>query len=133
MKLESTYTDSGWNFTDTWMIDAEYNNGYPTLKWQVYGVGIDETMIPQTSLLDQNYPNPFNPTTTIGYDLSKMSNIELVIYDIAGRKVKTLFTGNKCAGHHKIIWDASNLSSGVYFYRLKTDNYIETKKMVFMK
>ncbi|MCH8013012.1 MAG: T9SS type A sorting domain-containing protein [Candidatus Marinimicrobia bacterium] len=86
----------------------------------------------------KNYPNPFNPNTTISFDLSEARNVELVIYDILGREVITLISSQHIAGQHKGVWNASNVASGVYFYRLvvRQDgilSYKETKKLVVLK
>jgi len=89
--------------------------------------------IPSAFLLHQNYPNPFNPTTAINYKLSTVSDIELSIFDMNGKKVATLVNGSKPAGYHSVKWDASNVGSGIYFYRLQAGSFVETKKMVFMK
>ena len=133
MKMASTYTDSGWNFIDTWIIDSQYNEGYPILKWQVDGVGVVNETLPQSFILHQNYPNPFNPRTTIGFQLSADSKTELSIFDMNGKKVATLIRDNMSAGYYEISWDASSLSSGIYFYSLQVDDFVDTKKMVFMK
>ena len=83
--------------------------------------------------LEQNYPNPFNPRTNISFHLSENNNIELTIYDISGKKVATLLNKNLGAGYHELEWDATLLPSGIYFYRLRSNDLIETKKMVLMK
>ena len=83
--------------------------------------------------LFQNYPNPFNPATTIKYDLPKSGNVELVIYDILGRKVKSLVNETKEAGRYEVKWNASNSASGVYIYQLRTESYINTKKMILLR
>ena len=84
--------------------------------------------------LSQNYPNPFNPTTTIKYSLPEMQNIDLAVYNIAGKKVTQLEMGMKKDGHHKIAFDGTNLSSGIYYYKLKAGNRVLTaKKMILLK
>lgn len=83
--------------------------------------------------LSQNYPNPFNPITNINFTLSKASNVELVVYDVLGNKVKELLKDYREAGKHEIKINASDLSSGIYFYTLKTDGLIQTKKMNLIK
>jgi len=93
---------------------------------------IDE-VLPITFGLSQNYPNPFNPTTAISLQLSADSEVELSIFDMNGGKVATLVNGSKPKGHYTVSWDASGLSSGIYFYRLQAGDLVETKKMVFMK
>jgi hypothetical protein len=89
--------------------------------------------IPNEFNLNQNFPNPLNPTTTIGYQLPRDSEVELTIYDITGRKIETLVSENKYAGYHTVNWNASPYPSGIYLYRLKAGNFVETKKMVLIK
>lgn len=83
--------------------------------------------------LDQNYPNPFNPATTISYTLREAENIRLEVFNIQGQKIATLFEGRQQAGEHDVPFDASNLSSGVYMYRLQTASQILTRQMVLIK
>ncbi|HLT23747.1 MAG TPA: arylsulfotransferase family protein, partial [Ignavibacteria bacterium] len=89
--------------------------------------------IPEEFNLSQNYPNPFNPATNISFDIPSASNVVLEIYDILGRKVDELVNTNLTAGDYNILWNAENLSSGVYFYTLRTENFRETKKMVLLR
>ena len=98
----------------------------------------DPIIIPQMTKLHNNYPNPFNPTTTISYDLNNNSKVKLEIFNIKGQKVLTLEDGEKTAGHHNIVWngkdsEGSSVSSGVYFYKLDTEDYSSVKKMILMK
>jgi Secretion system C-terminal sorting domain len=96
----------------------------------------DESNIKKSSAdfsLYQNYPNPFNPTTTITYDLPKGMFVSLVVYDLLGRKVKTLVRGFNNAGHNAVQFDASPLSSGVYFYQLTSGGFILTKPLILLK
>ncbi len=81
----------------------------------------------------QNYPNPFNPTTQISYTLGKASNVTLKVYDILGREIATLVSGKNQPGEHSVNWNAVNVSSGVYFYRIVAGNFVQTKKMLLMK
>lgn len=83
--------------------------------------------------LSQNYPNPFNPSTVISYSIPNSSVVTLKVYDILGKEIVTLFQGNQVKGTYNILFDASHLSSGVYFYQLKTDNSTLIKKMILMK
>jgi hypothetical protein len=83
--------------------------------------------------LCQNYPNPFNPNTTITYQISDFGFVLLKIYDILGREVATLVNGDKPAGSHEVNFSASNLSSGIYYYRLSANGFTETKRMVISK
>jgi hypothetical protein len=97
------------------------------------GIGNDESNIPYNSFILMNYPNPFNPTTTIQYDLPRLSDVNLEIFDILGRKVETLVNVRQEAGHHSAIWDGGEHTSGVYFYRLKAGDFTDTKKMLLIK
>jgi N-acetylneuraminic acid mutarotase len=83
--------------------------------------------------LYQNYPNPFNPVTTIQYEIPKESFVKIIVYDVLGREVKELLNEEKPKGIYEITFNGSGLASGTYFYQLKTENYIETKKMQLMK
>jgi len=97
-------------------------------------VGVDELNVPNKFYVDQNYPNPFNPTTTIKFGLPTQGVVDLRIYDILGREVVTL-VNNKAlkAGTHTYEFNASNIASGTYIYRLTTDNNVVTKKMLLLK
>jgi len=83
--------------------------------------------------LEQNHPNPFNPTTTISYALPKSSYVTLKVYDINGQEVKTLVNKAQNVGYYTATFDASSLSSGLYFYTLQSDDFISTKKMILLK
>jgi hypothetical protein len=83
--------------------------------------------------LYQNYPNPFNPTTRINYSLPKAGKVELFVYNLLGQKLVELVNSEKPAGHHTINFDASNLSSGVYFYSLQAGQFINVKKMILLE
>jgi len=101
-------------------------------------VGANEDLIPLITKLNQNYPNPFNPTTTINYSLKEDSKISLSIYNIRGQKVRLLVSDQLSAGQHSAIWNGKDdnnksVSSGIYFYKLKTENFEKTKKMILMK
>ena len=89
--------------------------------------------IPENFFLDKNYPNPFNPATTINVSIPKESEVTLKIYDITGKEVSSLADGILKAGLYKFTFNATELPSGVYFYKLKTDGYTDTKKMVLIK
>lgn len=83
--------------------------------------------------LSQNYPNPFNPSSSINYGIAKRSLVELIVYDILGREISTLVDEVKQPGFYKVTFDGSSLSSGVYFYQLIANDFIDTKKMVLIK
>jgi hypothetical protein len=94
--------------------------------------------IPLQYQLDQNYPNPFNPSTTINYNLSAIGNVKIKIYDILGREVITLVNAQKPAGKYQAIWNGTDnfgnkVTSGIYFYTIRTGNFTASKKMVMMK
>ncbi len=89
--------------------------------------------IPSNFYLDQNYPNPFNPITTIQYELSKQSEVQITIYDLLGKKVTTLVSETQDAGFKSIQWNASNAASGVYFYQIRTGDFNQTRKMILLK
>ena len=113
---------------------ASYNYGL----WKRY-VGYPtniKTISSEISLkfdLFQNYPNPFNPTTIINFDIAKKGYVKLIIYDVMGREVTTLVNQKLNAGSYKIDWNGSNYSSGVYFYKLETSDFVQTKKMILLK
>jgi hypothetical protein len=88
--------------------------------------------------LENAAPNPFNPETTIRFTIPEDGDVSLIVYDVLGRRVRTLVNGKKRADHYEVIWDGSNdqgntVASGVYFYRLKTASRNASKKMVFVK
>ena len=89
--------------------------------------------VPETFALNQNYPNPFNPNTVISYRLPVTSNVLLKVYNIIGNEVATLVNEEKSPGNYQVSFDASSLSSGTYFYKLTTDSFTETKKMMLLK
>jgi Secretion system C-terminal sorting domain len=90
-------------------------------------------LTPMQFALDQNYPNPFNPSTTINFTLANASDVKLAVYNVLGQKVMTLVNSHMNAGQQHIIFDASKLSSGVYFYRLDAGNFSSIKKMMLLK
>ncbi|HQF44013.1 MAG TPA: T9SS type A sorting domain-containing protein, partial [Ignavibacteriaceae bacterium] len=94
---------------------------------------ISNQILPREFSLEQNYPNPFNPVTTIKYNLPKASEVALTIYDVLGREIKTIVNEQQQPGSYEVKWDASNVSSGIYFYQLKTNDYVDMKKMVLLK
>jgi hypothetical protein len=97
------------------------------------GVKQAASKLPSNFELEQNYPNPFNPTTVIKYQLPAVSYVTLKIYDVLGRVVQTLVDGKQNAGYYDVTFNASELSSGVYFYELRTDHNSSFKKMLLLK
>ncbi len=106
-----------------------------TLYDSEFTVGVEDhpEIIPHTFKLDQNYPNPFNPTTSIRFDIPKMSFVTLKLYNVLGQEIVTLVDEKKEAGKYEVIFDGSKLVSGVYFYRLQAGLFSETKKFVILK
>ncbi|MBK7981738.1 MAG: T9SS type A sorting domain-containing protein [Ignavibacteriae bacterium] len=97
-------------------------------------VGVEDgKMLTAKFNLEQNYPNPFNPVTQINYSISKQGFVSLKIYNILGSEVENLISENQTAGNYTVTFDASKLASGVYMYKLETENFISTKKMILMK
>lgn len=88
---------------------------------------------PLTFSLEQNYPNPFNPSTTIEYTIPESGVVTLKVYNVLGKEVATLVNGQNDAGKHKVEFDASLLNSGVYFYKIESGSFVETKKMILIK
>jgi hypothetical protein len=89
--------------------------------------------MPTAYALTQNYPNPFNPSTTITYELPKTTVVKLSVYDVLGREVSVLVNEKRDAGVHNVKFDAAGLASGVYFYRLQAESYLDTKKLVLVR
>ncbi len=102
--------------------------------WRLTGVEKeDKETIPSDYTLSQNYPNPFNPTTEINFSIPVSGNTTLAIYNVLGQKIATLVNSELSAGSYKYQFDASNLSSGIYFYKLQSNNYTAIKKMMLIK
>jgi len=89
--------------------------------------------IPEFFAVNQNYPNPFNAKTSISFGLPTTSDVTINIYNVAGQLVESMDLGNVAAGNHSVVWDASDVASGVYFYKVAAGNYTETMKMTLLK
>jgi len=128
----TSVTKSGWTY-DSAANDVtkacEGGDVYAVSKAEMFG-GEEP---PKIDRLFQNYPNPFNPVTRIGFSLSKNGYVNLSIYNVKGELVKTLVDKHLEAGIHDFEWNAREVSSGVYFYRLKTDGFVQTRKMILMR
>jgi hypothetical protein len=119
---------NGWNGT------ILGNVGYDTVTWcPITGIQQTGTEVPMKYGLEQNYPNPFNPSTTIKFSIPKGGYVEMKLYDILGREVATLVSDPFTAGTYSVEFDASMLSSGVYFYKITAGDFTDTKKMVLIK
>jgi len=118
---------------------ASTGNGSPGAINTSYLTNDDEDFIlPTEFIVHNNFPNPFNPTTTISYELPKNSFVNIIIYDLLGREVKVLVSGELVSGFHEIIWDGKDnfgrsVGAGVYFYLIKAGEFRQTKKMVLLK
>jgi len=120
--------DNGNTVYDGWYIDdVEIKDLNPTT------VADNQFKSPKKYELHQNYPNPFNPTSVIRYDLPKSSFVNLTIYNALGQKVATLVNRKLPAGSHNATFDANGLTSGVYFYRIKANNFVQTRKMLLLR
>ncbi len=118
-----TNNDNAWQtpsvWSSTWIGEGE--------------VGVGDEIIPFTYALHQNYPNPFNPITNIQFTIPEQADVKLRIYNVLGRQVDVLVNETLPIGHHKILWNPKNLSSGVYFYKLEAGSFIKTRKMILLK
>jgi hypothetical protein len=104
------------------------------LSWSsTTDISNSDNQIPNKFSLGQNYPNPFNPSTRIQYQVSSNSQVNLKVYDVLGNEVATLVDEYKPAGNYEIEFSAENLSSGIYFYKLQSNNFVETKKMILLR
>jgi len=119
--------------------DSDESTLYLSLFGYSYVLGVDESnQLPFSYALHQNYPNPFNPITTLRYDLPENGYVNITIYDMLGREVKTLINQTQDAGYRSIIWNATNdygkpVSAGVYLYQIQAGDFVQTKKMVLLK
>lgn len=90
--------------------------------------------LPKNIMLYQNYPNPFNPPTSIRFDINRVTNIEIKIYDVNGREVATLIKEKKDVGTYTVRWDAANYPIGIYFYQMRTNTgFSEVNRMILIK
>jgi hypothetical protein len=152
MKDANMYISRGWDFDNVWFIDPNINDGYPYLKSMIDTVSeIDKTITFDQNLLLYNYPNPFNPITTIEFTIGKNtpsasshpsidgnSHVRIDVYNIRGQHVKTLTNEIYTRGTHSVQWNGTDsigrsVTSGIYFYRLQSENHNAVKKMILMK
>jgi len=121
-KLSSTEETAGANHTSA--------TGHSWIAWKVNNKSYDVAM---SYKLDQNYPNPFNPTTTINYELQKPGFVSLKIYNVLGKVLVDLVNEVQEAGTHEISFNAENLPSGTYIYKIQSGNFVQVRKMVLLK
>jgi len=98
-----------------------------------YTMDDSSDIMPSSYSLDKAYPNPFNPTTTVGFSLSSAAYVDVTVYDITGRVIENLVGEYKSEGPHKVVWNASNMASGVYFVQLNVDGFTDTQKLMLIK
>ncbi|MCB5230340.1 MAG: GLUG motif-containing protein [Candidatus Cloacimonas sp.] len=130
---ENTYVD--WDFDNIWKHDCDHskNDGYPYL-WEEIDLSADKSNVAKPLPMSlRNYPNPFNPETTISFNLPKEGKVELSIYNIKGQLVKKVINRPMDAGQHVISWNGSDVSSGLYFYKLATPESSLINKMMLLK
>ena len=120
---------------DNFVVSSNYN----TPNTFVIGtLSAEEEMIPDEFALHQNFPNPFNPTTSIRFDLPTQEKVNIIIFDVMGRNIRSLLNENRNAGYHNIQWDAKNdlgehVSAGMYIYIIQAGEHRSVKKMVLLK
>jgi Secretion system C-terminal sorting domain len=120
---------AGGNFDTTGGFNTHY-----IAKWsEPLGINITSNNIPDKFRLYQNYPNPFNPVSKIKFDIAKTSQTKITIFDICGKEITSLVNKQLNAGTYEVNWDASNFPTGVYFYKLTSGEFAETKKMMLIK
>jgi hypothetical protein len=150
----STNSGTSWMYVDStnWVITALAVSGtnlFAGTDGAVYRYSLtdlplevrNEQAVPSVTSLEQNYPNPFNPVTSIGYTVGAVSSqqtavsshVRLAVYDLLGREVAVLVDGKKAPGNYRVEFDGSNLSSGVYIYRLSAGDYVESKRMILLR
>ncbi len=112
------------------LVQSDYSNEFGAT---VTKVGNNVKNIPGNFMIYQNYPNPFNPSTTIKYQIPSAALVQIAVYDLLGRKAATLVNGYQPAGYYEILFNASKLSSGIYFYKITAGKYNAIRKMILLK
>ena len=125
------------NFDDIYIVTRRRGllstEGVYKFRYGITGVVEDERIVPQSYSLNQNYPNPFNPETNIEYALPEAANVKLKVYNTLGQVVDILVDSELEAGYHTIHWNGENNASGIYFYRMRAGEFVETKRMLLLK
>ncbi|MCB0732404.1 MAG: T9SS type A sorting domain-containing protein, partial [Ignavibacteriae bacterium] len=111
----------------------ENESNYSDIKDIIITSISKENVLPTSYTLYQNYPNPFNPSTNINFDIVENTNVSLIIFNVLGEEVKNVINQKLNAGAYSINVNFENIESGIYFYRISTNNFTETKKMIFIK
>lgn len=118
---------------EPWKVGDNRYGSSPDTEWGLVEVDRPEVAAPTVTELQQSYPNPFNASTNINYTLAEAGNVSLKVYDITGRLVTILVDGFQEAGEHAVTWDASDLPSAIYFYRLEVGDWSEAKKISLIR
>jgi hypothetical protein len=133
----TTTEPKAYSFTDTKLDDGDYTYRLKQIDFDgtyTYSEEVNVTVeIPLEYSLEQNYPNPFNPSTTIKYSIPEEGFVKLAVYNMLGEEVSMIVNGIQKAGRYEVNFNASQLSSGVYIYRLETTNFTSSKKLMLMK
>ena len=136
-----TEVDPSTNY-EYWVTAVDHSgnesNGSNTVQISPTGLSTDADLVPDVYALGQNYPNPFNPSTQIRYALPEQSQVVLTVYDMLGRKVRTLVNGVQDAGYRTVMWNATSdvgtpVSAGMYIYTIRADEFYQVKKMILLK
>ena len=142
--INTTYLDTEYEVGVTlyYRISALDHSGNmgefsPTVDITVLWADLENAM-PSEYTIHQNYPNPFNPSTTLRYALPEQSDVKIAVYDMIGRKVRTLVNDSQDAGYKSVIWDATNdygerVGAGIYLYQIQAGAFVQTRKMVLLK
>ena len=129
---QTTYRYQGVSLWEYTQVSSSFVWDEYTAAWQLTSVA-DGSGLPSSYSLSQNFPNPFNPTTVIVYQIATAGHVTLRIYDLLGKEVKTLIDEHQDGGTHFVTFDAIDLPTGVYFYRLESGTFVEAKKLVLLK
>ena len=140
---DSFFVDQDVEQSGTWeywitAVDVNGNESDPSGVVSVTLSAWDVNAVPTAYALEQNYPNPFNPSTQIRYALPEEARVTISVYDLMGRKVRTLVNDVQSAGYRSVIWNATNdmgrqVSAGVYIYSIQSGDFIQNRKLVLMK
>ena len=124
------FASNGSNQANGWYLDDIRIEG---IVATTIDISEDEMSLPTMFALHQNYPNPFNPSTTIEFSIPYSSHVMLKIYDLLGKEVATLVNEELSMGQHKVNWNAHNLASGIYIYKIQVGEFVQTRKMILMR
>jgi len=149
LSSQSPALNTGMDVQDDYFVQTSYLGAFGGSNWMNSWTALDQlgyignlttvddqkinSLVPVEFVLEQNYPNPFNPTTTINYSVAKAGLVRISVYNALGQRVAVLLDNHKTPGSYKMTWDASSLSSGVYFYKLQTGTIELSRKMLLVK